>query len=139
MAVNQGKMGAIETKFKGELDNRIGGIIKKAEEEKAKYDKAQRNVAELSDQIKNFMEKFETLKEDITESSANFSNFQMETDTSKAEIQTLEAQITAMQQTIINRKQTEIKIMEERQRIEKQIVTMSGLKKALTMQVNTSK
>ena len=40
MAVNQGKMGAIETKFKGELDNRIGGIIKKAEEEKAKYDKA---------------------------------------------------------------------------------------------------
>ena len=132
-------MGAIETKFKGELDNRIGGIIKKAEEEKAKYDRAQSNVAELSDQIKNFMQKFEVLKEDISESSANFSNFQMETDTSKAEIQILETQLSCMQNTMLKRKQTEIKIMEDRQRIEKQIVTMTGLKKALTMQVNTSK
>jgi len=44
MNVHQQKMGVIETKFKGELESRIGGIIKKAEEEKAKYDKVTSNV-----------------------------------------------------------------------------------------------
>ena len=72
MNVHQQKMGVIETKFKGELESRIGGIIKKAEEEKAKYDKVTSNVQELSDQIKTFMQKFEQLKEEITTSSANF-------------------------------------------------------------------
>ena len=42
-------MGQIEKKFKGELENRIGGVIKQAETEKAKYDKAVSNVSELSD------------------------------------------------------------------------------------------
>ena len=68
-------MGVIETKFKGQLETRIGSIIKKAEEEKAKYDKVCSNVNEISDQIKTFMQKFEQLKEEITKSSANFSNF----------------------------------------------------------------
>ena len=49
MGVHQQKMGVIETKFKGQLESRIGGIIKKAEDEKAKYDKACSNVNELSD------------------------------------------------------------------------------------------
>ena len=66
MNVHQQKMGVIETKFKGELETRIGSIIKKAEDEKKKYDKAVSNVSELSDQIKTFMQKFETLKEEIT-------------------------------------------------------------------------
>ena len=131
-------MGVIETKFKGELDTRIGSIIKKAEEEKAKYDKACSNVSELSDQIKTFMAKFETLKEEITQSSAKFSDFQMDTDTRKAEIMTLETQISAMQQTIIKKKQTEQRIAEDRARIEKQIKTMSGLKKALALQAATA-
>lgn len=65
-------MGVIEGKFKGELENRIGSVIKKAEDEKAKYDKACKNVFDLSDQIKNFMERFEGLKEEITESSNSF-------------------------------------------------------------------
>lgn len=98
-------MGRIEGKFKGELSTRVGSVIKKAEEEKAKYDKASSNVLELSDQIKSFMDKFEDLKAQINESSTNFSNFQMETETSKAEIMTLESQITSMQQTIIKKKQ----------------------------------
>ena len=90
MGTHQAKMGQIEQKFKGELENRIGGVIKQAETEKAKYDKACSNVSELSDQIKVFMQKFETLKEDISKSSEQFSNFQMDTDTRKAEIMTLE-------------------------------------------------
>ena len=68
-------MGVIEKKFKGELEQRIGSVIKKAEDEKKKYDKSLSNVNELSDQIKVFMSKFETLKEEITADSANFSNF----------------------------------------------------------------
>ena len=75
MTAHQAKMGVIETKFKGQLETRIGSIIKKAEEEKAKYDKVCSNVNEISDQIKTFMQKFEQLKEEITKSSANFSNF----------------------------------------------------------------
>ena len=75
MQAHQSKMGVIEGKFRGELENRIGTVIKKAEEEKSKYDKVCGNVNELSDQIKTFMTKFETLKEDITKSSASFSNF----------------------------------------------------------------
>lgn len=59
-------MGVIEKEFKGKLEKRIQPVIKKAEEEKAKYDKAQSNVGELSDQIKVFMSKFETLKEEIS-------------------------------------------------------------------------
>ena len=93
MKVHQQKMSDIETRFKGELDTRVGSVIKKAEEEKAKYDKAQANVSELSDQIKVFMQKFETLKDEITASSSDFSNFQMDTETRKAEIMTLETQI----------------------------------------------
>ena len=97
MNVHQSKMGEIEIKFKGELEKRIGSVIKKAEEEKGKYDRACSNVQTLSDQIKNFMQKFETLKEEINQSSTNFSNFQMDTDTRKAEIMTLETQIASMQ------------------------------------------
>lgn len=133
LKVHQEKMGAIEAKFKGELEKRIGTVIKKAEEERVKYDKANSNVHELSDQIKTFMSKFETLKEEITQSSASFTNFQIDTETRKAEIMTLETQITSMQQTIIKKKQQEIKIREDRARIEKQIKTLSGLKKALSL------
>ena len=100
-------MGTIETKFKGQLEKRIGSVIKKVEDEKVKYEKSVKNVNDLSDQIKVFMAKFETLKDEITKSSANFSNFQMDTDTRKAEIMTLETQIQAMQQTILKKKQTE--------------------------------
>ena len=42
-------MGEIEIKFKGELEKRIGSVIKKAEEEKSKYDRACSNVQTLSD------------------------------------------------------------------------------------------
>ncbi len=49
MKVHQEKMGAIEGKFKGELEKRISTVIKKAEDEKAKYDKASANVSSLSD------------------------------------------------------------------------------------------
>ena len=49
MNVHQSKMVVIEGRFKGELETRIGSVIKKAEEEKAKYDKACFNVNELSD------------------------------------------------------------------------------------------
>ena len=83
-------MGQIETKFKGELEKRIGGVIKQAESEKAKYDKAESNVSELKDQIQVQMSKFETLKEDITKSSEQYNNFQMDTETRRAEILTLE-------------------------------------------------
>ena len=51
MGTYQTKMGQIEQKFKGELEKRIGGVIKQAESEKAKYDKAESNVSELKDQI----------------------------------------------------------------------------------------
>lgn len=139
MKVHQAKMSAIEGKFKGELEKRIGSVIKKAEDEKAKYDKATSNVGSLSDQIKSFMDKFETLKEDMAASSANFSNWQMETDTSKAEIMTLETQITSMQHHIIASKKMQIKIRDDKNRIEKQIKTMEGLKKALTVQVAATK
>lgn len=44
MGLNQQKMGQIEQKFKGELEKRIGTVIKQAEQERAKYDKAQSNV-----------------------------------------------------------------------------------------------
>jgi len=85
----QEKMGRIEGKFKGELSTRVGTVIKKAEEEKSKYDKASKNVMELSDQIKGFMEKFDELKEQISQSSVNFEHFQMESETGKAEIHLL--------------------------------------------------
>ena len=55
MGQHQQKMGVIEKEFKGKLEKRIQPVIKKAEEEKAKYDKAVSNVGELSDQIKVFM------------------------------------------------------------------------------------
>ena len=85
------------------------------------------------------MDKFETLKEDMAASSANFSNWQMETDTSKAEIMTLETQITSMQHHIIASKKMQIKIRDDKNRIIKQIKTMEGLKKALTVQVAATK
>ena len=44
-------MGAIQDKFKGELDVRIQPAIAAAETERAKYDRAVSNVNELKDQI----------------------------------------------------------------------------------------
>ena len=72
MSVHQKKMTDIQDKFKGQIDSTIGKEIKKAEEERSKYDKACKNVQELSDQIKNFMEKFDTLKVQIEDSSQKF-------------------------------------------------------------------
>ena len=43
----------------------------------------------------------------------------MDTDTRKAEIMTLETQIASMQQTIIKKRQTDLRIHEERERIKK--------------------
>ena len=47
----------------------MGKEIKKAEVEKEKYDKACKNVQELSDNINNFVEKFDKLKVEIEDSS----------------------------------------------------------------------
>lgn len=68
-------MSKIETKFKGQLEERVGSVIKVAEEEKKKYDKANKNVQDLSEQIKTFMQKFESLKDEITASSEDLNNF----------------------------------------------------------------
>ena len=61
-------MGAIQERFKGELDGRIQPIIKQAEDERAKYEKAVANVSELKDQIMTYQQRFEALSEEITAS-----------------------------------------------------------------------
>lgn len=129
-------MGAIQERFKGELDGRIQPIIKQAEDERAKYEKAVANVSELKDQIMTYQQRFEALSEEITASQTNFSNFQQDKETREGEIMTLKAQITVMEQTLKKKQQVEAKIAEDKARIQKQIKTMSGLKKALSLQIN---
>lgn len=82
-------MGQMQERFKGDLDDRIQPVIKAAEEERVKYEKAVANVDELKDQIMTYQQRFEQLSEEITESQANFTNFQMDKETREAEIMTL--------------------------------------------------
>ena len=65
-------MQGIEALFKGELESKVGNVIKKAEAEKVVYDKHCANCKDLSDQIKNYMEKFEVLKDQIKDSGDKF-------------------------------------------------------------------
>ena len=45
--------------MKGELDGRINPVVKKAEAEQARYEKAVANVDELKDQILTYQSKFD--------------------------------------------------------------------------------
>ena len=139
MSVHQGKMGALETRFKDELENKIGGMYKKATDEKTKYDKVLANVNELSDQIKTYVNKFETLKDEITASQNTFTNFKMDADNSKAELMTLEMDIGSMQEAMAKEQQQAQQVKDERARLEKTIATMNGLKKALNLKMATAK
>ena len=85
MGVHQKKMQGIETQFKGELESRVGNVIKKAEAEKVVYDKHCSNCRDLSDQIKNYMEKFEVLKLSIKESGDKFTQYQEDVELKKVE------------------------------------------------------
>lgn len=59
----------------------------------------------------------------------------MDKDNKETEIMTLKAQIAAMEQTLVNKRKMDAKTAEDRIRIEKQVKTMSGLKKALSLQI----
>jgi len=69
-------------------------VIKKAEAEKAVYDKHCNNCKDLSDQIKNYMEKFEVLKDSIKESGDKFNKYQEDVEIKKNEIKLLETECT---------------------------------------------
>ena len=131
MSVHQKKMTDIQDKFKGQIDSTIGKEIKKAEEERSKYDKACKNVQELSDQIKNFMEKFDTLKVQIEDSSQKFQDYKIDVDTRKTEIMTLETQNQNMINVLEQRQQLTNKMKDEKTRLQKQHQTLNNLKNAL--------
>ena len=49
MGVHQQKMQGIETKYKAQLEAKVGNVVKKAEAEKTIYDKHCNNCKELSE------------------------------------------------------------------------------------------
>ena len=49
MNVHRKEMEGIESLFKGQLDEKVGSVIKKAEAEKTVYDKHVANCKDLSD------------------------------------------------------------------------------------------
>ena len=62
----------------------------------------------------------------------------MDKETREAEIMMLKTQIASMETTLNNKRKVESRIAEDRARIEKQIKTMGGLKKALSLQLNAN-
>ena len=62
----------------------------------------------------------------------------MDKETREAEIMMLKAQIGSMETVLTNKRKVEARIAEDRTRIEKQIKTMTGLKKTLSMQMNSN-
>ena len=113
-------------------------MIKKAEAEKVVYDKHCANCRELSDQIKNYMEKFEVLKLSIKESGDKFTQYQEDVELKKVETQTLESEIVSLQNALEKGTTIQNKIKDEKSRLDKQMTTMNGLKKALTLQLQTA-
>ena len=131
-------MQGIEAQFKGQLESKVGNVIKKAEAEKVVYDKHCANCRELSDQIKNYMEKFEVLKLSIKESGDKFTQYQEDVELKKVETQTLESEIVSLQNALEKGTTIQNKIKDEKSRLDKQMTTMNGLKKALTLQLQTA-
>ena len=113
MKGHQDKMTGIEATFKGKLESKVGSIIKEAEAEKLVYDKHCSNCKDLSDQIKNYMEKFEVLKDKIKESGDKFNQYQEEVESKKMEIQLLETEITNIMQVSEKEKASTNKIKDE--------------------------
>ena len=97
MGVHQQKMAGIETKYKAQLEAKVGNVVKKAEAEKTVYDKHCNNCKELSDQIKNYMEKFEVLKDQIRDSGEKFNQYQEDIELKKVETKTLETELETLQ------------------------------------------
>ena len=131
-------MQGIEALFKGQLESKVGNVIKKAEAEKVVYDKHCNNCKDLSEQIKNYMEKFEVLKDQIKDSGDKFNQYQEDVEMKKIETKTLETEIITLQNALEKGTVIQTKVKEERSRIEKQMATMNGLKKALTTQLSTA-
>ena len=74
------QMEGVEKQFKGLLENKIMLVLKQVEAEKAKYDKAQGNVADLSESIKNFASKFDALKDEVSNSGKKYEQYKEQID-----------------------------------------------------------
>lgn len=63
MEIYQKQMELVEQRFKSLLEGKLGHGIKDVEKIKKEYDQSAQNADDLQGSIKNFMEKFETLKD----------------------------------------------------------------------------
>lgn len=76
----------IEKKLRVAIDGSISKALKEAEGEKLKFQRSCDNVAELSQKINGFMEKFDKIKEEMSENGKKFENYQVSVETKKLEI-----------------------------------------------------
>ena len=69
------QMEGVEKQFKGLLESKVMSVLKNVEVEKSKYEKACGNVADLSEQIKNFAAKFDALKDEVNNSGKKYESY----------------------------------------------------------------
>ncbi|CDW74702.1 UNKNOWN [Stylonychia lemnae] len=126
----------IEKKLKHTIDGSINKTVKEAEQEKTKFQKSCNNVAELSNKINDFMQKFDKIKDEMSENGKKFEHYQMSVETKKLEMQAVETEI----QNILLSEQKIHKFMkegeEEKKRLSAQIDALRNLKDALLVQLN---
>ena len=87
----------IEKKLKTTIDGTVSKTLKEAETEKAKFNKVNDRVKELSTEINSYMKKFDEIKEEMADNSKKFEAYQQQVETKKVEIKSLEVEIENIQ------------------------------------------
>ena len=88
------KIGDFQSNLTKELNSgALGTVIKQMEKEKSNYEMIMSKIKRSSEEIQNYVKKFDVIKEEIDSSNKKFENYKLEIDTKKDSIQLLETQI----------------------------------------------
>ena len=92
-------------------------------------------MASLSEEIQNYIKKFNVVKNDIEERGQKFENYKIEIENKRLQIQLLETEIQNVLVKSEMKTKTELTIAQERKLIEQQVGTMRNLNSALKTQL----
>ena len=114
----------------------LGKPQKLVDKEKKEYESTMSSIKKLSDEIQNYVKRFDGVKEEIDSSNKKFETYKVEIETKKQQIALLDTQIQNIVLMGQLRDKTKNDIFEERGMLEKQIATLHSLESALGVQMS---
>jgi len=109
----------------------LGTVIKQMEKEKSNYEMIMSKIKRSSEDIQNYVKKFDVIKEEIDSSNKKFENYKLEIDTKKDSITLLETQIENVELLQKTKAKTQFDIEAEKKLLHQKRDTLKNLCNAL--------